>query len=137
MYATTDDLADYIGSTLPANAELLLRRAASDVDSMLIGSVYPVDSAGDPTQADHIEAIKLATCAQAHYLDPLNQEGKLGRFSSFTVGSISATRAARSSTTASGGDRYSSDALGILRVAGLLPGVINAGPTAGDWLARP
>jgi hypothetical protein len=137
MYATTGDLADYIGSTAPANAEFLLRRASGDVDSMLIGSVYPVDSAGNPTQADHVLAIKQATCAQAHYLDPLNQEGKLGRFSSFTVGSVSATRAARSSATSPEGDRYSADALGILRVAGLLPGVINAGPTAGDWLARP
>lgn len=137
MYATTDDLDEYLGSTSPADAAFLLRRATDDVDRMLLGSVYPVDAAGNPTQADHVEAIKRATCAQATYLDPLNQEGKLGRFTSFTVGSVSASRAARSSATSPEGDQYSSAALGILRVAGLLPGVINAGPTAGDWLARP
>ena len=137
IYATPDDLAEYTGSAAPSNAQLLLRRASAAVDSMLLGSVYPVDASGRPTQADHIEAITEATCAQAWYSDPLNQEGRLGKFSSFSIGSISASRAAGGSGTSSDGARYSEDALGILRVAGLLPGIINAGPTAGDWLERP
>ena len=104
---------------------------------MLIGSVYPVDEAGMPTEAEHLVAVREATCAQAHYDDPKNETGRLGPFSSFTIGSISATRGARRSATAVEGGEFSSDALGILRVAGLLPGIINGGPSAGDWLKRP
>lgn len=143
MYATEADLGAYFtqaGKTPPTNAAFLLKRASTAVDRMLMASVYPVDASGSPTTTAHIAALNEATCAQAFYASVLGDpSGALGNFSSFSIGSISASRRAGSGS-GSGSETpwYSSDARDILTVAGLLPGDIqDGGSTGGDWLKRP
>lgn len=56
-YATQTDLADYV-TTVPSNADILLRRASRDVDRALLCSVYDTDDEAN------VAALTAATCEQ-------------------------------------------------------------------------
>lgn len=119
-YATTNDLALYLGSDAPANADYLLELATDIVDELLIGVVYDVDDNDWPTDEDVLATLVKATCAQAAYMqmvgDPTNAQGA---FTSVKIGEVSATRASAGGSTSQ--SIYAPNALRVLRVAGLKP----------------
>lgn len=124
-YADETDLTEYLApDDPPSNAERLLARASEAVDRMLIGAVYDVDDDGLPTDADVADALKRATLAQAHYASVVGDEtGALSRFSSYSIGGVSATlRADAAGVATSGG--FAPNAVDILRVAGLMPSYV-------------
>lgn len=64
VYATSADLATFLGTDAPVDADRLLARASEHLDSFLALCVYDVDANGNPTVANQRNAIGLATCAQ-------------------------------------------------------------------------
>lgn len=121
-YATVQDLTDYMGTDpMPANPARLLDRASALMDELLIGAWYDVDTNDMPTDAGVIDALKRATLAQAHYMTIAGDETNASQqFTSVTQGSVSYSKKDPSGN-ALANSRYSSDAYGILRVAGLVP----------------
>jgi len=65
-YATTTELAAYLGDVIPDQAERLLDRASDLIDAH-IRAPYAADANGDPTDTDDIAACTAATCAQVEY----------------------------------------------------------------------
>jgi hypothetical protein len=88
-YATTTDLADYLGTAPPAGADLLLARATRDVDRALLCAVY------DPEDADVIAALKEATCEQVAGNVAAGATDGIGAgpTRSFTLGKLSVNKA--------------------------------------------
>ena len=84
VYATTDDLAAYLGkqeSELPGDAARLLERASELVDFATFGR-----AAGDP------EAAKKAVCAQVeHWLLTGEEQAITGPVQQASLGSLSIT----------------------------------------------
>lgn len=124
-YATPQQYADWLGKdTPPAGAERALAEATIVIDEQIEAAVYDVDDAGFPTDADKLQAVMEATCAQADYArgtgDPFST-GAAGAWTSVKVGSASLTRGGSGGAgSAAGGDRYSPTATSLLRQAGLL-----------------
>lgn len=118
-YASVEELTDYMGTDpMPSNPARLLERASDKVDELLIGAEYETDDEGNPTETLVISALKKATLAQAHYMTAAGDETNASQqFTSVTQGSISYARSAEAASQS----RFSSDAVGVLRVAGLLP----------------
>jgi len=85
-YATPQDLAEYLGtdpSQLPADVERLLERASELVDYLTLGCV-------DPSNPEHLEAVKKATCAQVEAWMQTDEVGdKQGTVKRFTIGRFS------------------------------------------------
>ncbi|MBO2459811.1 hypothetical protein [Actinomadura violacea] len=124
VYATTEDLADFL-VTIPVwpGAERHLRQASEDIDDLLIGAVYDVDTNQMPTDPRIREAVKRATCAQAHFIQTGGDEtGAKSGFSSVSVGGVSYSRSSQV-TIGSGraSQEFSPRTLRILHVEGLLP----------------
>lgn len=94
-YATSVELADYV-TTVPANADVLLRRASRDVDRALLCSVY------DTTDEANIAALTAATCEQvagqlaAGATDGIGATGAR----SFSLGKLSVNRSGAPSNPA-------------------------------------
>ena len=61
-YATTDELAAYLGTDAPADAERLLERASDLIDATVV-TPYAVDDDGIPTDPDVAAACSKAACA--------------------------------------------------------------------------
>jgi hypothetical protein len=87
-YATIADLASYLGVNefeLDNNSQRLLDCASMLIDMYTLGKV-------DANNPNHMEAAKLATCAQVEFWqatgDPM---GVLSTFNSLSLGSFSAT----------------------------------------------
>ena len=87
-YATLADLASYLGVQefeLDDNSQRLLDCASMLIDMYTLGKV-------DANNPNHMEAAKLATCAQVEFWqatgDPL---GVLSMFGSLSLGSFSAS----------------------------------------------
>lgn len=85
-YATTADLASFLGitvQTLPTDASRLLRRASEIVKQSMLSNYISSNS-------DHVEAAKLATCAQ---VESWMQSGEAsavgGKLQSFSLGELS------------------------------------------------
>lgn len=63
QYATTTDLATYLGITvqnLPTDSQRLLTRASELIQHATLGNI-------DSTKSNHVNAAKLAVCAQVEY----------------------------------------------------------------------
>ena len=121
-YAVAADLAAPPWNLTPADPDSLLERASDDIDRVLIGAIYDVDTNELPTDPVVAEALKRATCAQALFRSVLaDPSGGLGQLRSFTIGSISGTRATGPNGQPAASSRYSDTAVDILRVAGLVP----------------
>jgi hypothetical protein len=113
VYATTTDYANALHTAPPAGARKALAEASRAVEDMLFTAVYPVDTAGLPTDADHIIALRDATCVQAE--DAKAYASRLT--GSFTLGRL---QVAKRPPAAVSKERYRSPrALQILRDAGL------------------
>ena len=89
-YATTDQLADYLGievSALPADAARLLARASEDIDAFSRGRI-------DTDNATHAVAAQRAACAQVEMFMELGEEASIGSaVVQRTVGRVSETYA--------------------------------------------
>lgn len=87
-YATRSDLAEYMGQSsegLPQGTEILIKRA-SELICIAMRNNY------NPNNAEHVEAAKLATCAQCQ--DWIEREVSAvanGNISSFSLGELSIT----------------------------------------------
>lgn len=87
-YATKSDLATYMGKKedeLPSGAEILIKRA-SEIVCISMRNNY------DPDNTDHVEAAKLATCAQCQ--DWIEREVSAvanDNIASFSLGELSIT----------------------------------------------
>ncbi len=94
-YATSTDLADHLLDVPPDDADLLLAKATVILDhKVLLCAVYPVDDDGLPTQANHIQALRDATCELVNQgLETGDPWGYLASLSSASAGSISIGRA--------------------------------------------
>lgn len=87
MHATKADFAQYLflsEEQLPINADRLLSIASDQIDSVVLSNY-------DSTNANHVEAMKKATCAQAEYLSENPNAISGYEMSSFTIGKTSAT----------------------------------------------
>lgn len=89
-YATTSDLADYLGietAALPADAERLLARASEDIDAITRGRI-------DTDNTTHTDAAQKAACAQVEMFMELGEESSIGSaVVQRTVGRVSETYA--------------------------------------------
>jgi hypothetical protein len=125
-YATTGDLAGYLGAAPPAGARRLLVQATRRVDELLIAAVYRVDQDGMPTDPDVAAALRNATCAQAAWFEETGDEQGSGiaeRYSSVRIGNVQLAGPGEGSSSSSSSDgRFAPDAVRILRLAGLLNG---------------
>lgn len=85
-YATPQDLAEYLAvdpMQLPADVERLLERASEAVDYLTLGRI-------DPSNSEHLEAAKKATCAQAEsWLETEEVGDKQGNVKRFAIGRFS------------------------------------------------
>lgn len=79
MYATADDVIDWLGDYPPANVDTLITRASLVVDELLIGVCYAVDIDSLPTDATVIDALRDAVCAQiAWWVSATYTQGQMG-----------------------------------------------------------
>ncbi len=136
-YATSTDLATYIGGSAPTNADVLLRHASGLVTDAISRAIYTVDSDGIPTDTGYAQACQEATCLQAAAWDangvnPLaGRSGvqqavasKSGAGVSVAYASYAADAQARSDLAS--GDVLLPGALRILKAAGLLTTQVQA-----------
>ncbi|PRX91981.1 hypothetical protein [Allonocardiopsis opalescens] len=134
VYATVEEFTAWLApDPAPANAARLLRQASGRVDELLIGACYDTDTAGMPTAAPIVEALRDATCAQAEFTAAWvasggDSTGARRRPTAVTVGQVSYTYGGRSSSGSTGSGAAAADrvpdapeAVTILRLAGLLP----------------
>lgn len=113
VYATTADYARALHAAPPAGSRKALAEASRAVEDMLFTAVYPVDALGMPTDAEHIAALRDATCAQAE--DAKAYASRLT--GSFTIGRLQVSKRPPAAVSK---ERYRSPrALQILRDAGL------------------
>lgn len=120
-YATVADYANWLApDTLPDGAARALADATIVIDEILLTAVYPV-AGGMPTEQAHIDAIRDATCAQAHYARTAGDPHATGVSApvSVTIGSATVNRGSSRSGSAESAGRYSATAVSILRQAGL------------------
>lgn len=123
VYATADDLAEYLGTDAPDNADRLLKRASRTVDTLLVGAVYDTDSQQQPTNDEVLDALREATVAQAAYWhhNGMPSEG-LDRYGQVQIGSVQLSRG--ESAPSDGmvdGVQIAPGVTSELRLAGLLP----------------
>ncbi len=65
VYASATDLETWTGTSAPPNHTTLLRSASLLVRRATVTAVYPVDSAGIPTDLALLSVFRDAVCAQA------------------------------------------------------------------------
>lgn len=88
IYATKEELANYLGleniDQLLEDAERLLKRASELVYSLSYGNIIN-------TNENHLEALKLATCAQVEYWNEISEQSAIvgQKVNSFSIGDIS------------------------------------------------
>ncbi|MEU6279732.1 hypothetical protein [Streptomyces sp. NPDC047028] len=99
VYATVEQLADYLDTAAPANATKLLRDASSALDDALLTAIYDTDDAGMPTDTDVIEAFTEAVCAIVEWWqetgDPVGADGG---WQSVSAGPVSLSRGSDTTT---------------------------------------
>lgn len=104
VYATVTDLADYLGTAAPDDAERLLAAASRMLDAKVLAYCrYDVDTAGMPSDPDVAAAIGRAVCAQVAWWGEVGDStGAAGvGYGSVSIGSVSL---GRSVTSVSGDD---------------------------------
>lgn len=125
VYATRTDLLAYTagsGLVVPSepDATRKLTRASEKVDDFLLTAIYDVDDVTLlPTHAAVIEALMLATCAQAAWwIETGDETGASSLFQTVSIGSVSLGRGNSGAGSAPGAaTARSEDAMGHLRRA--------------------
>lgn len=122
VYATTGDLAEYLDTEAPANADRLLARASRVVDSLLIGARYATDEQDQPTDPTVVDALLDATVIQAAYWHH-NGEPDQGsaRYSSVSIGSVRLQGGGAAAAGSVDGVEVAPGVVTVLQVPGLLP----------------
>ncbi|WP_237532066.1 hypothetical protein [Streptomyces sp. SID8352] len=96
-YATAADLAAYLGTDPPEDAERLLAAASRMLDARVLAYCrYDVDTAGMPADPDVATAIGRAVCAQAAWWGEVGDStGAAGAgYGSVSIGSVNLGRSA-------------------------------------------
>lgn len=90
VYATTTQLANFLGAAPPADAARMLRNASRLLDSdFLFGAVYDVDDAGLPTDTEVAAAFADAVCAQVEFWGEVGEETDIsGPLQGVAIGSV-------------------------------------------------
>lgn len=104
-YATTADYSKLIRKAPPVGARRGLAEASRLVDEMLLTAIYAVDEVtGLPTETEHIEALRDATCLQLEWAASSGDKNMTGagRPSSFTLGRLSVQQPSGGSTAQRG-----------------------------------
>jgi hypothetical protein len=111
-YATTSELADWLGTSAPADAERLLERASELLDSIVVASFAVDPETKLPTDADTAAALRDACCAVVEFWREVGEENDVDGLAGTPVstGGYSGRRAPANSPRA----------IRILRQAGLL-----------------
>ncbi|MFI5993162.1 hypothetical protein ACIBAC_15170 [Streptomyces sp. NPDC051362] len=125
VYATSADYTEWSGQAAPTGVERMLARASEDIDDALKTARYCTDSDGMPTEADVIDAVRDAVCAQVEFQQETGDTGTgaAGRYDSVSLGPVSLSGRKDSAAGPQGLD-LAPRADRALRRAGLLPGVI-------------
>jgi hypothetical protein len=123
-WATTADLANWLNTTVPADARRMLAHATRVVEDLIKHARYDVDENDDPTDPKVVQAVKDAVCEQVNWWIQCGDEhGARGLYTTVSIGSATVSR-----STSQGGNSQTSipgigrDVLPILRRAGLLDG---------------
>lgn len=125
VYATTADYANLLRKAPPTGARRGLAEASRMVDEMLLSAVYPVDDTTKlPTEAEHIAALRDATCLQFEWAAGSGDKHSTGasRPGGFTIGRLSVQQPAGGAASRTGmGPRgeYAPRAWARLQRAGL------------------
>lgn len=135
VYALTSDYATagMDAPTTGVNLRRVLRVASQRVDEMLLGAIYETDDVTLlPTDAAVILALRDATVLQAGYQIEIGDPYGLGaeQYQSVTAGGITLTRGTGAAGATATRGRWSAEAFGVLRAAGLTG---NA-PLPANWL---
>ncbi|MCX4832327.1 hypothetical protein OG746_26680, partial [Streptomyces sp. NBC_01016] len=91
VYATTAQLAEYLGTDPPAGAERLLAQASQLLDAdFLLAAFYDTDAEGMPADPVVSEAFATAVCAQVEFWGEVGEETDVsGPLQGVTLGSLS------------------------------------------------
>lgn len=91
VYATTTQLAEYLGTAPPLDAARLLLRASQLLDAdFLLPAVYGVDELGMPTNPLVAAGFADAVCAQVEFWGEVGEETDIsGPLQGVTIGSVS------------------------------------------------
>lgn len=120
-YATTRQLAEFLGDAPPLDAVRRLVRATRDVDLALLGARYAVGSDGLPTEPAIRAALADAVCAQVQAdLDTNGGDGS-DTYQIVKIGSVTLDRGEDTSSSTTTERGLGDDAVRHLRRAGLLP----------------
>lgn len=114
-YATTTDLADYLGvdiQDLPADVERLLERASELIDYVTLGR---------SAQGGNADALRQAACAQVEMWIDVGEDAAIrGPVQSFSLGRWSVVYGIRAGTNQNTQPELASRARQALALAGLL-----------------
>ncbi len=132
LYATEDDLGNWIGEEPEADPKPLIRKASILVGNACRNDLYDVDNAGKPSDPDLVEAMRDAVCAQveqwvkAGYDVIAGPGGQASRKTTVAVDGASYSTDAYLTATArdQAMTTLNADALVILRNAGLASGLV-------------
>jgi hypothetical protein len=120
VYATTADLARYLGAAPPTGSARRLLAASRCIEDNTRSAIYETDDDGLPTDADVAAALKWATCAQADWWSTTGDEkGDAALWGDVSIGSVRMARTQTLAGTRPANNRLAPQAEEILRVAGL------------------
>jgi len=90
VYATTTQLANYLGAAPALDSARLLREASKLLDDLILAAVYDVDDEGMPTDSDVTAAFADAVCSQVQFWGEVGEETDIsGPLQGVTIGSVS------------------------------------------------
>lgn len=123
-YATTGELAAWLGTSPPPNASRVLARATNAIDDALRGAWYERDTANVATSARIRAGLRDAVCAQVEWWadngDP-DGKGVTDSWADVSIGSVKLSRGSRGTGEQDTARSLAPEAERELRLAGLLP----------------
>lgn len=127
QYATPPQYVAFTGGGSTSDA--LLKRASATIRRLTLTASYDVDEAGLPTDPAVKQAFADATCAQVAWWDDTDDvTGAESQAGPVKIGSVSlggsGVGGGASNTRNAATARYAPEAIDILRVAGLLSGIV-------------
>lgn len=123
-YATSAQLATFLGTAAPADADRLLDRATELITDETRTAVYTVDTNGVATDANVLAGFADATCAQVEYwLTGDEEEDILGPLESASIGGMGQGYGSSNRVTPM---YLAPRAARILQIVGLLSGSVRS-----------
>ncbi|MEU1141780.1 hypothetical protein ABZ392_33730 [Streptomyces sp. NPDC005885] len=88
-YATTTQLANYLGAAPPLDSARLLLEASKLLDDILLAALYDVDSDGLPTDEEVAAAFVDCVCSQVQFWGEVGEETDIsGPLQGVVIGSV-------------------------------------------------